>query len=253
VSVPALASFAAALALAAPQSVEVPRNDGWVTDLARVLAPNEERALESLCESYKSGSGGEIAVLTVPELGGVAIERFALEVGREWKIGREGVDGALLVVALKEREVRIEVGSASEGALNDARAGRIVRHVIVPRFREGEYFEGLRDGLSAIHAALGGKYAEVEPAGPHGSGAGSIVAVLFVVLFVVLFLVLVIRTARGRRAVIGHPMGPMGMPHRTRGFGRLGGGFGGLGSSGGGFSGFGGSGRFGGGGATGRW
>jgi uncharacterized protein len=251
--VSALASLAATLALAAPQSFEIPRNDGWVTDLARVLAPNEERALEGLCESYKQGSGQEIAVLTVPDLGGAPIERFALEVGREWKIGREEVGGALLVVALKEREVRIDVGSGLEGELNDARAGRIVRDVIVPRFREGEYFEGVREGLSAIHAALGGEYAEVERAPSHGSAVGSVLAVLFVVLFVVL----VIRAARGRRGVIGHPQGPMGLPYGTRGLGGLGGGFGvGLGGGfggGGGFSGFGGGGRFSGGGATGRW
>lgn len=248
-SVFAFAPVLAALALAAPQSIQVPRNDGWVTDLARVLAPNEERALESLCESYKAGSGHEIAVLTLADLGGQPIERFALEVGREWKIGRRGVDdGALVVVAKREREVRIEVGRALEGDLNDARAGRIIREVIVPRFRDGEYFEGLRDGLTAIHAALGGEYAAVETNSAGGSAAAPLATLFVAALFVALFVVLAIRAGRRGGRIRRWPGGATSLPHGMRGFG---GGFGG--SGGGGFSGFGGGGGFSGGGATGRW
>ena len=62
----------------------IPKNDGWVTDLGGFLTPQQESTLEALMESYKAGSGHEIALLTVPDLGGRALERYALEVGRAW-------------------------------------------------------------------------------------------------------------------------------------------------------------------------
>jgi uncharacterized protein len=247
--------------LAAPparaQSPEVPANDGWITDLAGFLTTSQEAALEEEMESYKRGSGQDVALLTVPKLEGTTIERLALEVGRTWKLGEVGKDvSALIVVAREEREVRIEVGRGAEGTLTDLIAGRIIRDVIVPPFKQGLYYDGLRAGIEAVHAALGGDYAPIDRAqGQPGAKRVSFVPLVFAALFM-LFLIAASRnhrrlTRRGSALpwiLLGNALGSSGRGGRG-GFG----GFGGFGGGGGGFGGFGGGGGFSGGGASGGW
>lgn len=211
-------------------------------------------------ESYRQGSGHEIALLTVPSLGGETIERFALEVGREWGLGREGEnDGALLVVARDERRVRIEVGRGLEGNVTDLIAGRIIDDVITPRFAAGDFDGGLRAGVEALHAAAGGDYAELERqtrSNRHGKSSGAALG-----LFVILVIVSMFRGGRGGRGGGGGGFLPWWLAstmwssqHGHRGGQWSGtGGFGGGGFGGGGFGGFGGGGGFSGGGASGGW
>jgi uncharacterized protein len=143
-------------AVAPAIEVDVPRNDGWVTDLAGFLTPAEEQALEARMESYRQGSGHEMALLTVPDLGGESLEQYALEVGRAWGLGREEEnDGALLLVSKADKKIRIEVGRGLEGTLTDSISGRIIRDVITPSFRAGKYGEGLAQGIEAMHTAAG--------------------------------------------------------------------------------------------------
>lgn len=225
---------------------QVPTNDGWVTDLAGMLSPEQERELEALMESYKQGSTHEVALLTVPNLNGRPIEEFALDVGRAWGLGSQATsNGALLVVAKEDRTVRIEVGRGLEGSLTDAQCGRIIRNVIVPAFKRGEFAEGLKDGVVAIHEAIGGKYGRIAK-GPRPVEVGLVGLVPFLV-FGIILIVILIRISRwggwggGGRGYRGpHPGGWIGFP-------------GGGGLGGGGFSGFGGGGGFSGGGASGRW
>jgi uncharacterized protein len=243
-----------ALAAVAPAQIEVPANDGWVTDLGGMLTPAEEQELETTMESYRVGTTHEIALLTVPDLGGEPIERFALEVARAWKIGREGENnGALLVVSRDDRKLRIEVGRGLEGRLTDSISGRIIRNVIAPEFKRGQFFEGLRDGIAATHAAIGGDYGKIpEQAPPSGrSGFGGLAIMLL--MFVVFMLIGAARGGgrggrRGRRGsswpwwlLAGGAMGSAGRRGGSGGFG------------GGGFGGFGGGGGFSGGGASGGW
>jgi uncharacterized protein len=230
------------------QELEIPANDGWVTDKAAFLQPAEERALESLMESYRVGSGNEVALLTVPSLSGRPIEEFALRVARAWKIGdKETNTGALLVVAREEHALRIEVGRGLEGKLTDSISGRIIRDVIVPEFREGRFYPGIRSGIEAIHAALGGDYGALE----RHSDAPPAVVPLAGLLVIVLILVLARRGARryGRGSSSALPWILASQLGSSRGWsgGRSGS------SGGGGFSGFGGGGGFSGGGASGRW
>jgi uncharacterized protein len=260
----ALLSILLALALGAPGTharlqgaLVIPENDGWVTDLGDMLGAEEERALEALMESYKAGSGHEVALLTVADLRGRTIEELGLETARAWGIGdREDSAGALLVAARDERKLRIEVGRGLEGQLPDVIAARIIRDVIGPGIRAGGAYAGLRAGVEAIHAALGGDYGPVERAPGTGGGGQALASLL---AFVVMVIVLSImnrggRGGRGRRA--GLPGGILPwiiasqLGHRRSGgsFGSFGGGGGG-----GGFSGFGGGGGFSGGGASGGW
>jgi uncharacterized protein len=222
----------------ASTQVDVPKNQGWVTDLAGILTPATERRLETLMESYRVGSGHEIAVLTVPDLNGQPIEKLALEVGRSWGLGEKGKNnGALLVVAYKDRKLRIEVGRGLEGELTDSRSGRIIRDIIAPHFRNGNTDKGIEAGVVAMHQVAGGEYGAIKGKGKSGSPIAGI--------FVLLFIVLMMRGGGGG-------MLPWLILSSMSG-GRGGGFSGGGGGGGGGFGGFGGGGGFSGGGASGGW
>ena len=252
-----------AAAARAPER-EVPRADGWVTDLAGMLDEEQARQLEALMASFREGSGHDIALLTVPDLEGEPIESFALRVAREWKLGSvETNDGALLVVSLGDRALRIEVGRGLEGTLTDAICGRIIRDVITPRFQQGDLAGGLREGVLATQQAAGGDYAAL-PAPATGQGQQAWVALPFL-LFVVVLIAILRRRGGGPRGRSGgrssHDIWPWLVVAQSIGRssgggggsfgGSFGGGFGG--SGGGGFGGFGGGGGFSGGGASGRW
>lgn len=231
----------------------MPANDGWVTDLADVLTPAQENALEADLARYREQTTHDLAVLTVPTLGGRPIEEYGLAVGRGWKLGQpERNNGALLLLATQERELRIEVGRGLEGELSDAICARIVRDAIVPQLKRGDYFAGIAGGLRAMQAAIGGEPLPVAPTRvtPVGVGGGiAIGQLLFTLFFIALLVRAILSGGRGRRSRwFGGPLGG----GFSGGLGGFGGGFGG-GGGGGGFSGFGGGGGFSGGGASGRW
>lgn len=246
-----LALLVLALCAAPAQEPALPANEGWVTDRAELFSQGEERALEEELAAYAKTSGHEIAVVTVPDLGRQTIEAVALELGRQWKVGREGHnDGALLLVAKEERQVRIEIGRGLEGVLPDSVCGRIIRDVIVPRFRSGDFYAGVAAGVKAMQAAIGGQPLPAAAQRVQKDRASGLMLGIFIV-FLVLFVFARSRGGpRGGRRVRGFP-GPLIFPG-LGGFGGSGGGFGG-GHSGGGFGGFGGGGGFSGGGASGRW
>jgi len=242
------------LLLASAQDFRVPPVEGWVNDSADMLSSGEKQSLEALMDSYRVGTGHDIALLTLPSLEGRPIEEVAQRTAHAWGLGGKDLsDGALLVVARDERELRIEAGRGLEGTLTDSISGRIIRDVIVPEFREGRTYPGIRAGIEAIHAAIGGDYGPIERSpGGRASGAGGVGCLVALVLFLVFT-----RSFSGRHRGGGGLGGMLpwlilsSMSHgRSRGFG--GGGLGGLGG-GGGFRGFGGGGGFSGGGASGRW
>lgn len=233
---------------------KIPEYDGWVTDQAHMISAGDEAAIEADLEAWKRGSGHEIAVLTVDNLGGRPIEEFALDVARTWALGsKEKNDAALLVVAKSEHKIRIEVGRGLEGNLTDIVCGRIIRDVITPAFRRQEFSSGIRRGVEAMRAAAGGDLSKLPPERVHHDpGLGFILAI---VLFGLVIATIVARISHATRGV-GHRRRPGGWfwPGTFGGFGGGGfGGFGGGGGGGGGFSGFGGGGGFSGGGASGGW
>jgi len=246
----------AALPLApAPAEVQVPENDGWVTDLAGLLTPDQEAGLESRLDAYQRGSGHDLAVLTVPSLEGESIERLALETSRAWKLGREGEnDGALFVVARDDREMRIEVGRGLEGTLTDSICGRIIREIAAPAFRKGDYHLGIAGAIDALQRTIGGE--SIFATGEAGRAARGIGAALGTLFFVLLMLGVLGRGRRGGGGLGGIlpwlVLSQMGSGRHSGGFGG-GGGFRGGGFGGGGFGGFGGGGGFSGGGASGGW
>jgi len=176
-----------------------------------------------------------------------------MRVAEAWKLGTKGRDdGVLVVVAVKDRKVRIEVGGGLEGGLTDAQSGRIIRTAIVPAFREGRYGEGLHAAGQQILGALGAMPPGMSQAPRRQVQkeipvpiVGALLAFLFslgapvLFLLVLGFVILRALLGLGRRG----PRGPWGG----------GGGFGGGGFSGGGGGWSGGGGGFSGGGASGSW
>ncbi|HET6492660.1 MAG TPA: TPM domain-containing protein, partial [Burkholderiales bacterium] len=113
--------------------VAIPPLTARVTDLTGTLSAAQRTALEERLAAFEAKKGSQVAVLLVPTTQPETIEQYAIRVAEQWKLGRKGVDdGVLLLVAMQDRTVRIEVGYGLEGALPDATAKRIVEEYIVP-------------------------------------------------------------------------------------------------------------------------
>src|SRR5215467_11589805 len=140
------------LGQAKPSSaLQVPPLRGRVNDLARLLSQEQSIRLEEQLTRFEQQTGHQIAVLTIPSLEGDALEDFSIRVAEAWKIGQKGFDnGAILLIVRDDRKLRIEVGYGLEGVLPDAIASRIIREVILPRFRENNYAGGIENGVNAI-------------------------------------------------------------------------------------------------------
>ena len=124
---------------------------GRVNDYANVMQASQVQSLESQLAQLERDTGHQVAVLTVPTLDGEDIEGFSIRVAENWKIGKKGYDnGAILVVAVKDRRLRLEVGYGLEGVLPDAIAKRITADYIVPHFRQQDYAGGIVAGIAAV-------------------------------------------------------------------------------------------------------
>ena len=266
----------ALLAIALPglaAAQEVPRLTQPVNDFANVIDASSERDIDARIRALERASGDVIVVATVQTFAPFgSIEEMAVKMFEASGIGRKDQDnGALILVAIDDRKVRIEVGYGLEEHLTDAFTGETIREVITPRFRQGEMGRGLLEGTTALInrvAARRGVALDGVPPTPASERRRKEIpsGVIITLLFIGFFLFTVISNiasavSRGsRRKKRRGPwsgwhggVGPFGGGSFGGGFG---GGFGGRrgggGGFGGGFGGFGG-GRSGGGGASGGW
>lgn len=156
-----------ALHAAARGGPDVPLLTGRVTDNAGVLSAETSARITALLKSHEDSTSDQVAVLTIASLDGEPLESYSMHVAETWQLGRKGKDnGVLLLVVRDDRKVRIEVGRGLEGNLPDITCGRIIRNVMIPRFKEGDYDGGVSAGVEAILASLAGSYSppEEEPA-----------------------------------------------------------------------------------------
>jgi uncharacterized protein len=130
-----------------------------VHDDAGVLSASTLSQLEQQLKLYEDSTSNQIAVLTTPSLDGEVLEEYSLKVAEKWKLGQESKDnGALLLIVVNDRKMRIEVGYGLEGVLTDAMSNRIIRNEIAPNFRREDYDAGVLAGVSAMIAVIGGEY-----------------------------------------------------------------------------------------------
>jgi uncharacterized protein len=147
---------------ASAQQADVPYLTGRVVDNAEILKPDTRKRLAEALRQHEQKTTNQIAVLTVTTLRGNSVEEYAVRVFEQWKLGQKGKDnGVLVVVAPQDRRMRIEVGYGLEGVLPDATAARIIRNVMTPRFKEGDYGGGIIQGVEAIIAQLEGTGAPI--------------------------------------------------------------------------------------------
>jgi uncharacterized protein len=239
--------FPASPSLAEPQLPDIPKT--YVSDFAHLLSPEQINQLETqLSEIEKSGSN-QVLVVTIPDLQDVPIEDYAIRLAEKWKPGqKERNNGVILLIAPKDRAMRIEVGYGLEGVLTDALSKNIIETRIVPAFRQGDYFAGIQGGVQAIAQAIAGEYQPL-PVQSRSQDEGFPLWAIILFIFIFLMLSRALRRASSygiRRGTWGPGLGGWSSGSSSWG-GSSGGGW----SSGGGFSSGGGS--FGGGGASGRW
>ncbi|HTP41391.1 MAG TPA: TPM domain-containing protein [Nitrospiria bacterium] len=161
--------FASCLVIGTPAALAaVPKPSGYVTDDAGLLTPQQIASLNQSLSDYEQRTSNQLVVLTVKSLDGQDIESYSIAVAEAWKPGRKGRDnGAILLVAPNERKVRIEVGYGLEGVLTDAKSAEIIRTILAPHFRAGDYYGGIVAAVAAMEAAIGGEFtAEREKPAP---------------------------------------------------------------------------------------
>jgi uncharacterized protein len=209
---------------------------GRIVDQAGVLKGSDRSRLESVLAAHENKTGNQVVVAVLNSLDGYEISDYGFRLGRHWGIGQKGQNnGAILLIAMEERSIRIEVGYGLEGFLTDAKSKIIIEEIITPFFKSNKYSEGIFNGTQAIVNVLeenalteGVTKPKRKQKSPDWLG----------IIFIIIFLYLATR----RGSISRHG-------------GYIGGGFfgggGGFSGGGGGFSGGGGS--FGGGGASGRW
>lgn len=242
------------LPAARAQTVEViPPSGQWVTDRGDMLSASEEQALTQKLRSYADTTSTQMIIVTLPDLGGADIGMYATELGQQWQVGQQDKDnGLVILVSRDDRKVFIATGFGLEGAIPDAIAGRIIRNIITPNFRQGRFFQGLSDAVDALILAAAGEYTADEAVRSYerSDDGGMDTATLFVIMIIIYFVITSIRKGGGK--------GGGGRRYRSHGGPPViiwGGGGGGFGGGGGGFGGGfgGGGGGFGGGGAGGGW
>jgi len=275
---------------AAHAQIPVPKFEALVVDLTGTLTAAQQSALDEKLTAFQARKGSQIALLILPTTEPEDIAQFGIRLAEAWKVGRKNVDdGAILIVAKDDRELRIEVQYGLEGVLTDALSNRIINDTIVPLFKQGDFYGGVNAGLDQMLKVVDGEPLPAPDQAWKPDGGGGNLPFLLVAGFVALNflrgfvgraplaliaglggggiawwltsriplsagigvgLFLLTLTMGGRGGFGGGGSGRVFRDIGRGGFGGLGGGFGG-----GGGGGFGGGlgGRGGGGGASGRW
>lgn len=271
-------------------AVEIPQLKSRVNDYAAMLSPATRQQLENILTNLEQEESTQVAVLTINSLNGANLEEFSLQVVEKWKLGQKGLDnGALLLIAKNDRKLRIEVGYGLEGVLTDLTCGRIIRDIITPQFRNGNFNQGVIAGVSAMIAAVRGEFDGQEVTNSSQKSSDDIAGFLVFLLVSLFNISTILRKKKLLATAIGAIVAPLigsffsfpwivllilipvgalacflaslilgnasrSSTRRRGGFrNHSSGGFGGGGFSGGGGFGGGGGGGFGGGGSSGGW
>jgi len=224
----------------------IPKFEGhWVIDETGKLSPQTIQELEGFLKFQRDSTSNQIAVYMINSLEGDDVDDYTFRVFKEWKIGQAGKDnGVLLLISLGDRAVRIEVGRGLEGVLTDLHSSRINRNELAPRFRQGDYDNGVKAAIIAITQVIKGEYTNDDPTPRRRSGKGK--SPIFTVLMILALIIFMSRRRGGGGSggywAAGGLMGGMGS-----------GGFGGGSGGGGSWGDFGGGGISGGGGSSDSW
>lgn len=150
---------AMAVATATVGAQELPEPRGFVNDFAGVVDGESEREMTQLAEAVREATDAEIAVAVVESIESYGtVDEYSIRLAEEWGVGGEEDTGALFVVAIEEREVRLEIGYGLEGPIPDGRAGEILDSAVVPALRQDEYGRGLLAGMQEVAGIIAEEY-----------------------------------------------------------------------------------------------
>lgn len=220
-----------------------------------MLSPEEEQLLEEKLIRYEDSTSNQISIVLINSLEGYDVADYAVNLALKWGIGSKNKNnGILLLAAIQDRKIRIEVGYGLEPVVTDALSKQIITEYIRPYFKEGNYYKGLDEGTSQLFRAAAGefkgeyKYSKNLKKNGRSIGLGTLLVIL-----IILFIILKSGGGKGKNRgrggdfLTGFLLGQLlNGGHRSRG------GWGNFSSGSGSFGGFGG-GSFGGGGASGDW
>lgn len=177
----------------------LPAFKSYVQDQTATLTQAQTAMLEGRLQAYAAHRGTQLAVVLVASTYGEPIQQYALRLAEAWQLGRKGVDdGVLLLLAIQDQAVRIEVGYGLEGALPDGLTQRIIRETLLPQMRQGNYYAGIRRGLDQLMQAL-----EAEALPPR---APSMPLPQDIGLFVPFVLILALAVDLALRSTLGWPI-----------------------------------------------
>ena len=231
---------------------EKPSLETSVYDYINLLSPTQKKSLENKLIRYSDSTSTQIVIVVIASTEGENINYLGAQWGQKWGIGQNKKDtGILVLLAKNDRKIAISTGYGVEATLTDALSKRIITNVIIPQFRNGDYYQGLNRGTDAVFKVLTGEFkAQNQP--KEGAPGGFV----FIVVFLFVIIIIILSRIKGGKGG-GHGRSRHGgsltdiiiLSNMGRGSWGSSGGFG----SGGGFSGGFGGGGFGGGGASGGW
>lgn len=226
-----------------------PTTDFYAADFANVLSDETEKHIVSVSDELYSRTGAQLVAVTVESLDGMAIEDYSYKLANQWNIGSKDDDnGILVLLSTEEREIRVEVGKGLEGAVNDAKAGRLIDNYAIPSFKENDFDTGIYNLYDALLLEICNEY-DIEDLKPEiekvQDSEDGFEMIAFIILIIILLMGSIGGGGRGRRFFLGGNVSGRGRFGNGSFGGTFGNGFGGSnrGSSGGG-------GSFGGGGAS---
>ena len=226
-----------------------------VNDMAHMMTAGEQDQLERKLLDFSRETSNEITIVTIDSLGDYDVSDYATKLGKAWGVGRSGKNnGVVILASLQDHKINISPGKGLEGALTDLQCGRIIRHEMVPAFKDKNYYDGFSKAADAIIAATKGEYKADDASDAKGKHVP--LSVIIIIIIVIFFIIKMFGRGGGGG---GNYMSGGGLGNFATGMflgNLLGGGFrGGDNGGGGGDSGFGGfgGGDFGGGGASGDW
>lgn len=164
-----------------------PQPTGYINDYAHLLTPEQANNLNQQLRAFDQKTSNQIVVATFTSLNGNSLEDFSVHLAQAWKIGTKQHDNGVLVLIIKDsHDIRIEVGYGLEGVLTDATSSMIIQHDIVPSFKQGDFAQGIQNGVTAIMLATQGEY---KGSGEMGSASNSNGFLFFVLLFLLLHII----------------------------------------------------------------
>jgi len=141
-------------------AVDYPKPTSWVNDYAGVLSSDQKQELDSLLKDFETATTNQIFVCIMQNLpAGTTLEEYVNELFERWQPGQKDKDnGVLLAIFINDRKLRIEVGYGLEEKLTDAASKLIITNEIAPGFKQGNYYQGIKNGIDKMMLTIKGEY-----------------------------------------------------------------------------------------------